>query len=524
MKRIKKIASIILAMAMVFAMGITAFATEVPKTYSITINNEAEGHTYEAYQILAGTLAEDEGKLVLSDIDWGTGITDAGKTALGNGTTQKDAAAYAETLENIGSNSQDAADLAQILGQYLATATGTTNKQTDGKYVISGLAPGYYLVKDKDGSLSGNDNYTTFILEVVGEAIVEPKNTGTPTPDKQVKDKNDTTGDVSEWQSSADYDIGDTIDYLLKATLPSTINSYDTYKLIFHDELSTGLDYVENSVVVKKGESIIDEDAYTITYEDHKLTVTFNDVKKEPVSAVNGDVITVEYKATLNEQAKVGAEGNLNTLTLEYSNNPNSTGDGDNDSTGTTPPKTAVVFTFQTIVNKVDENNESLEGAEFTLSKLIKGEEGEDDTWKVIKTINGVTTFTFNGLDDGRYKLEESKTPDGYNTIDPVYFTIEATHDAGKGVGSTTEGEQGALTELNVYATDEQGKKLTGDNVTKFTVAISAGSATTDIMNMKGSILPSTGGIGTTIFYVVGGILVIGAGILLVTKRRMKAQ
>ena len=518
MKRIKRFASLAMAMIMALAMTVTAFAAT--GTYKITINNDATGHQYEAYQIFAGTLyvdpenSNEDTNKTLSDIVWGDGVSEAGKTALG-----ADAAAVAEDLQTGGSAA--AAAFAQQFAAnptYLAATSGTLTGPTDGKYVIDGLAPGYYLVKDKDGSLTANDNYTTFILEVVGDAEATPKNTGTPEPDKSVKDKNDSTGDASDWQQSADYDIGDEIEYELKATLPTTVSAYNTYKLVFHDNLSAGLDYVDGSAVVKLNGNAITT-GYTVAYANKELTVTFTDVKT--AGATNGDVITVEYKAKLNAQAVIGKPGNLNTLTLEYSNNPNNVGEGKPD-TGTTPPVTAVVFTFKTTVNKVQPGDtegttKPLVGAEFTLEKY----DAEAEEWKTVKAYTvedgELNKFEFSGLDDGRYRLTETKTPAGFNSIDPIYFEIVATHTEEDGTGN-------ALTNLQVNETDENGTVITENKKADFTITADFDNAVTDVLNQSGSVLPSTGGIGTTIFYVVGGILVVAAGILLVTKKRMSAR
>lgn len=544
MKRMKRLASLMLAMVMVLAMTMTAFAVgedddqqPAAATYKITINNSLAGHTYEAYQIFAGTLYTPAGSedKILSDITWGSGVSAAGQTALG------DAKAKAEALEKGGEAA--AKEFAQTVSGYLTTASGTTSTSTDGKYVIEGLAPGYYLIKDKDGSLSatGEDNYTTFILEVVGDAVANPKNTGTPEPDKKVKDKNDSTGDTSDWQASADYDIGDEIDFQLKATLPATIDAYDKYVLEFEDTLSAGLSYKADSVKVylqKSGQTTPTElsaSAYTLvepTGAGGKLEIKFADVKAAPVSAGNGDVIIVEYKATLNEGAVIGMPGNENTLVLKFSNNPNSTGDGENEPTGTTPPKIAVVFTFKTVVNKVQPDGEGtkpLAGAAFSLQKFVTNANGTTE-WKEVKsfTAGSETSFSFDGLDDGRYKLTETTTPDGFNTISDIYFKIEAVHDT-----TVPEGKDKAeITNLTVTETDADGNAFTGGNKPEFEVVFTPISdanhansgVSTDILNQKGSTLPSTGGIGTTIFYVVGGILVLGAGILLVVKRRMNAR
>ena len=521
MKHIKKLASLLLVLVMVFALATTAFAEET--AYSITINNSAKDHTYEAYQIFTGDLSGT----TLSNIVWGSGVSEAGQTALG------DAAAKAETLKT----EADAKAFAKAVAPYLTTAAGSANTVTDGKYVISGLAAGYYLVKDQDGSLTGDaDAYTEYIIKVVSDTTATPKSS-VPTVEKKVKDTNDSTGVTSGWQDSADYDIGDSVPFQLKATLANNVSSYTTYKVVFHDTLSKGLtlnatygegenaNVVTSGVTVKVGDADADKaknfviTAVKNTDGTTTLTVSCDDVKA--LGAGNSSVITVEYTAKLNENAVLGSAGNPNEVYLEYSNNPNKSEHGNNE-TGETPKDVVIVFTYKTIINKVDSENKPLTGAAFKLEKLIKGKDGAADTWTTVKkfTVDETTTsFTFSGLDDGQYKLTETKTPVGYNTIDPIYFVIEATHDE--------TADTPALTVLKAYLTDENGNKKTEVkdggtvNIDLGTVDLTAGSITTTVVNKSGSELPSTGGIGTTIFYVLGGVLVLAAVVLLVTKKRM---
>ena len=512
MKHIKKLASLLLALVMALSLAVTAFADE-STTYSITINNSTAGHTYEAYQIFTGDLATNEaGNKVLSNIVWGSGVSEAGQTALG------DAAAKAETLKT----EADAKAFAKAVAPYLTTAAGSANTVTDGKYVISGLAAGYYLVKDQDGSLIGdNDSYTEYIIQVVGNVTATPKS-DVPEVQKKVKDINDSTDTTkTDWQDSADYDIGDSIPFQLKATLADNVSSYTTYKVVFHDTLSKGLTYNNDAKVYIGG---TETNGFTVTATVNAdgtttLTVSCDDVKA--LGAGNSSVITVEYTAKLNENAVLGSAGNPNEVYLEYSNNPNKSEAGSNE-TGETPKDVVIVFTYKTIINKVDSENKPLTGAAFKLEKLIKGKDGAADTWTTVKefTVDETTTsFTFSGLDDGQYKLTETKTPAGYNTIDPIYFVIEATHDE--------TADAPTLKTLNAYLTDANGNKQTemkdGEsvNIDLGTVDLTAGSITTTVVNKSGSELPSTGGIGTTIFYVLGSILVIGAAVLLVTKKRM---
>ena len=499
MKHLKKLAGVMLALAMVFTLALPAFAAET--TYSITINNSAEGHTYEAYQIFTGDLSGT----TLSNIVWGSGVSEAGQTALG------DAAAKAEALKT----EADAKAFAKEVASYLTTAASSANTVSDGNYVIFGLAAGYYLVKDQDGSLTGdNDSYTEYIVKVVSNTTATPKS-DVPTVQKKVKDINDSTDDaMTGWQDSADHDIGDSVPFQLKATLADNVSSYTTYKVVFRDTQSKGLTYNNDAKVYIGGE---ETDGFTVTATDNAdgtttLTVSCDDVKA--LGAGNGSVITVEYTATLNENAVLGSAGNPNEVYLEYSNNPNKSEKGNNE-TGNTPKDVVIVFTYKTIISKVTKNPDydpevegskeyiPLTGAEFTLEKYNK----ETDKWEAITVVKNDegTTFTFSGLDDGNYRLTETKTPAGYNSIDPIEFTVTAEHDV--------LSDNPALTSLSGNAT-------TGELT--FTPNTTEGSLSADVVNKSGSTLPETGGMGTTLFYVLGGGLVLVAVVLLVTKKRMK--
>ena len=521
MKHIKKLASLLLALVMVLSLATTAFAAE---TYSITINNSAEGHTYEAYQIFTGDLAEKDGAKILSNIVWGSGISEAGRTALQNKydtAETKSAAGVAAALTN-----DNAVQFAKDAAGYLTTTkVDSTYSETNKNYTISGLAAGYYLVKDKDGSLTGDsDSYTEYIIQVVGNVTATPKS-DVPEVQKKVKDINDSTDTTkTDWQDSADYDIGDSLPFQLKATLANNVSSYTTYKVVFHDTLSKGLTYNNDAKVYIDG---TETNGFTVTATVNAdgittLTVSCDDVKA--LDAGNSSVITVEYTAKLNENAVLGSTGNPNEVYLEYSNNPNKSEEGNNE-TGNTPKDTVIVFTYKTIINKVTKNPDydskvegskeyiPLTGAEFTLEKKVlktpaNGENGTEAEyeWKTITVVKNEegTTFTFSGLDDGQYKLTETKTPAGYNTIAPIEFTVTAEHDV--------LSDNPALTSLSGNATNGE---LT------FTSNTTEGSLSADVVNNAGSTLPETGGIGTTIFYVLGGVLVLAAVVLLVTKKRM---
>ncbi|MCD8018108.1 MAG: isopeptide-forming domain-containing fimbrial protein [Clostridiales bacterium] len=499
MRKMKKFASVLLALVMVFAMNVTAFAAD-GDGYTITINNSTSGYVYTAYQIFAGDLSEDGN--TLSNITWGTGIGSSNEqflAALNDTYGTTDAAEIAAKIED----AEDVAAFAAIVADYVTSGT-TSVQQSDGTYTITVDDAGYYLIVNT--TVPADGEYTDYILEVVDDVNVDPKTNGTPTFDKTVTDVNDSDNTTTQGDTdSADYDIGDDVPFTLTATLPSDLSLYTSYKLVFHDTLSSGLTF-NNDVVVKVGNVTLSAEDYTVAYTTDEttgettITITISDLLDiEGLSLTSGTEVVVTYTAGLNDNASY--EEN-NKAYVEYSNNPY-----DEDSTGSTPEDITTVFTFTLTVNKVDSEGNALKDAGFTLYKYNADTETYEVVGKEI-TGDGLTTFTWEGLDDGQYKLVETTTPDGYNTMDDLYFTIEASH--------TEDG----ITSLVIK--DADGNTISGTGLS-FTTSTSDGTISTNITNYKGSELPSTGGMGTTIFYIVGGVLVLGAAVLLITRKRMSA-
>ncbi|WP_315459911.1 isopeptide-forming domain-containing fimbrial protein [uncultured Streptococcus sp.] len=488
MKKLKLIFATLLSVLFAFTGG-KAFADD--STYTLTLDGTTTGHTYEVYQIFAGYVSSDG--TTLSNITWGSGVTEF----TFNGSS--DAATIAESLDGTTDDSATAQSFATTAAANLGTATATVSS-TASTTTISGLAAGYYLVKDADNSQSGeNSSYTRFILKVVGDATAELKS-DVPSVVKKVQDTNDTTGETSDWQDSADYDVNDSVPFQLTATLPSNLDDYTEYYLELSDTLSSGLTYNGDAKVYLDNDGVRTDVTSSFTIADDGSSFKINNLKSLD-GVTSSTKVVVEYTATLNENAVIGSEGNPNTVKLIYSNNPNYTGSGETSPTGETPEDTVIVFTYKVVVNKVDQNGDALEGAAFTLYK-----KDSSGNWNEVETISAgdTTTFTFLGLDDGDYKLSETTTPDGYNKASDVEFTVTADHDI--------TSDSPAL------------NSVTGTGSLTFTPSTTDGSLTTDVVNKKGSVLPSTGGMGTTILYVVGTILVLAAGILLVTKKRMDAK
>ena len=496
MKTIKRSIALVLAMILALAMSVTVFAAPNAdqNTFSLTLNKAVKGHTYEAYQILSGDLSAD--KTTLSNIKWGEGINEEGKKALGG-----DAAGYAKTLVDLGNNSKELKDQAQIIGANLKSASGSvTVTDPDANNVISGLKPGYYLIKDKDDSLQGQESYTEFILHTTDDVKANVK-ADVPSVEKKVMDTNDTDNKNDAkigWQDSADYDIGDDVPFQLTATLPNNVESYNKYYLKFNDTLK-GLDY-NNDAVIKLGDQVV-TDSFTQSYDATAKTLTFTCDDIKAFGATNSDKIVVEYTAKLNENAKCGGKfGNPNTVYLDFSNNPNIGGEGDR---GKTPEDKVIVFTYKVVINKIDENGKALDGAKFTLYKKINNAKDKEIEAVISGDKNNI--FTFNGLDDGDYVLKETEVPDGYNKADDIEFTIKADH--------SIESDTPELKSLS-------GDKVTGEIVLQPNK--DDGSLSKAVPNTKGIVLPSTGGAGRVAIYVIGAILVVGGGIVLVTKKRVK--
>ena len=525
----KKLVGILLTLAMVVAMSITTFAEEngttpstAPNTAQYTITAPNNNHTYEIYQIFTGDFKSEQTVKVLSNVKWGfNGIGGFGEAVDEN---------ILNTLKNVNEEGKsDAEKLATIKGYANLTSSFKTLPE-NGQLNVQ-VPAGYYLIKDKDGSVTGDDVYTTYLVSVVGDVAITPKG-NKPTVVKKLKEKNDTTGEEMGWQDGADYDIGDIVPFELTGTLPSNYADYKTYKYVFHDTLSEGLTYKEDAkVYVKNGDSEIDvTSSFTVNFG----TITCNNLKDiAKVTITKDSKIVVRYSATLNEHAKYGKQGNPNEVYLEYSNNPNYTGAGENSPTGQTPPDAVIVFTYKLDANKVEPDGKNgtkpLKGAGFTLFKIVPGTETgttlENQIGAEVKGTD-MTKFSWLGLDAGKYVLRETTTPAGYNTAADIEFEIVGAYVATTDTDGVASGTKPELTGLVVK--DSSGNTISGDAETGATFTATLDSTRSDIstnvVNRKGTNLPETGGMGTTILYVVGAILVIGAGILLVTKKRMNAN
>ena len=649
MKRMKKIVSILLAMIMVLGMSLTVFAADNNK-HNITVTqntNDKTEHTYDAYQIFAGDLAEKEGKKVLSNIIWGSGVNgDALLAVLQADETFNVVAGESESdpKTNAFAGCTTAAQVAQVLsGDAFRSSTVSTSTLTDafarvvennltttvagtatgkGNVEIEVTGSGYYLIKDRNNTVdTANGAYSRFMLEVVGDATATVKSE-VPSGDKKVYIDADTKGDANNAS------IGSHVSYEITSTVPNHVG-YNYYYFIMNDTLSEGLTFDGvGSVTVKVGDAtlkqgVIGEDGNITEGGDYYVytgaTVapkTFRLAFANIMDYTVGADIVVTYSATVNDKAVVGTTGNPNTWNLQYSNNPDDTFDGErpdgentpglpadeeNEALGQTPDEKTLTYVTELDITKYANSvaeDHLLAGAEFTLTgtskqvvlntveyyeasdkgtyyllldgtytetaptgtkyveigvgtaetttgyikdtegkyvvptdktayvgqtlyKLVKGtaDKYADVNTKYVKKTVTETTYvnadvsiemttgkdgkiSFKDLGAGTYTLTETVTPEGFNTLEPITIVISF-----RGPEVVNTGEEPGF----------WGMTWNGESVTPNDNGIFA----QDVINQSGSLLPSTGGIGTTIFYVVGGILVIGAGILLVAKKRM---
>ena len=477
------------AMAVAGFMGAgTAFADEAN-----TITGPKNGHTYEAYQIFTGDLADGK----LSNVKWGSATAK-------NGTAVTDA--ELKTVTDLASKSvnDNAQATANAIAAYL-TSDAQPTATIDDTNPTAQVPSGYYLIKDKNNTVPDGQAATTYIVTVAGNVTITPKS-DVPSFEKKLKDTNDTTGETSDWQDSADYDINDAVPFKLEGTVASNYADYDTYYFAFHDVEENSLTFNKDSVKVYVDDTEITS-GYSVVTEGLTDGCTF-EVKFANLKTIDGvkagSKIRVEYTSTLNENAVLGKHGNVNKAKLQYSNNPNDEQGGETSPTGETPWDNVIVFTYKTVINKVDDKNQPLKGAEFTLSKKMKN--GSTTTVAVVKDSEG-TTFTFNGLDDGDYVLTETKTPAGYNKIDDITFTVTANHTI------TWEGE-----DRDTILTSLSGNAASGEIT--FTPTDDKSELDTSVVNKPGSSLPETGGMGTIVLYAAGAVLVIVAGVYFGLKKK----
>ena len=505
MKLFKKLASFILAFAMVMAIAMPSVVMAVDGKSSITINGDTTDSQYVAYKLFDAT---DDGKDHFS-YTVNSKYEDVLKEVTGK-TTGAEIVKYLDSIKNKAADVREFADKVYAKVKDMpADYTATSGKFAD-------VDQGYYLIAQT--KVGTTEAYSLVMLGTAGkkELKVTPK-TGVPTFEKKIKEKNDSTGQETGWQDASDYDIRDDVPFKLTGTVSDKYDNYKTYYYAFHDKMDDTLQFNADSVVVKINGTVVEKSKYTlVTSPTDKCTfeVVFNDLKK--VSPKKPENVTVEYTAKLMGTAKLGSEGNFNRGKLEFNNNPYYEGDGKPETPGETPWDEVVVFTYKLIANKTDGDGTALAGAGFTLYKFDK------DKNKYVKVeeipAGTTTTFEFTGADAGKYKLVETTVPDGYNKADDLVFVVKGTYEA---VNNDDPLKAPRLTNLEIF--DENGNSITGENKV-FTTNLEHSTATTNIKNLTGSELPSTGGMGTTVLYAAGTLMILAAAAFLVMKKKAESK
>lgn len=489
-KAMKKLMAALLAVAMVCAMAIPAFAADggAPRTGSITINGAIEGQNYKIYRIL--DLEANKGftayKYTINPV-WDAFVTEHDDVFTVKNGIVTSTVTDATKIQALANDAGDYVKIESLTPDGTATADNPT---------VSNLPLGYYLVVPEPGVVT---NSLCSLGTTNPNVTINEKN-GKPTITKQVEHA------AGSPASANDATVGDTVKFVV------TINAIDgnPKNYVMHDKMEAGLTFDASSVTVKRGEAILEKgtDYELITSPTDGDTFDIKFIK--PVHT--NDVFTVTYSATLNENAVVGTTGNKNETDLTY---------GDNQRVEAEPTKTYTwsFNIFKYFMKGTEEK--ALDGAKFILYRksstnsedeneyAVMDANGKIKSWTTGESNATVLTspdsgkLTMSGLANGTYYLKETEAPQGYNSLEnDIEIMITAANWTTSGTPSAKIEYKTSTAEGAIFAEAENG--------------------TVKVENKSGTVLPGTGGIGTTIFYVVGGGLMVAAAILLITKKRME--
>ena len=499
MKHTKKLASLLLALVMVFALATTAFAQEATVAGggkgSITISNAAKGETYTIYKLFNATVSED-----------GSSIAYTGEipTSLNTYFTADENGYISATPDATdGANMSDG--LKAALKTWTENATETAHAESDGSALkFNGLAYGYYVVTTTQGDQVISVDSTMPNVTIVDKNSSAPK-------------------DLTKAASSENVCIGDTVTYTVRFKTSNYYgagtNAKEILSYTIEDTLPEFLKDVNvTSIIVDDdGNDTTTTDRTTVTAqfnEDKKIVIDWYDEANNQFLYDNGATITITYTAVVTEKATIDGAGNTNKVTVTWT-----TKDGEPPVPGKLEEE-KTIYTYAIALKKVNNEGKALPGAIFEFPFYVKSTADTDGAYIYAGIAAGegltnqITTpdsgvIVVKGVKSGRYEITEFKAPDGYNKL-----TTPVTVEAAK-TGETS-------THTIVYL-DENGN-ITNEttNVTEVKVDIDTIAATAvAVVNKAGTELPSTGGMGTTVFYVLGFALVMGAVVLLVTKKRM---
>ena len=498
MKHARKLTILLLALVMVFALATTAFAQDVPGTGgkgSITISNAAKGETYTIYKLFDATVNADGSSIAY------TGEIPASLNTYF--TADKNHYISATPAAKDGANMSEG--LKTALKAWTADATAVATAESDGSALnFKGLKYGYYVVTTTQG------NQVISVDSTMPNAIIVDKNSSTPEGLRKTASSNDVSiGDevtyTVRFKTSNYYGAGteakEIVSYTIEDTLPEFLSNVTVTSII-----------VDND-----GDSTTTKDQADVTaqFVDKKIVIDWYDEANSKFLHDNGATVTITYTAVVTEKAHIDGEGNTNNVTVTWT-----TKGGNEPGPGKLETK-ETIYTYAIALKKVNNKGKDLPGAVFEFPFYVKSTAdatdgayiyagttaGEGLTNQITTPESGV--IVVKGVKSGDYEITEFKAPAGYNKLTaPV--TVEAVK-----TGETS-------THTTVYLDKDGNKVNESAKVFEVKVDIDTIAATAVVVvNKAGTELPSTGGMGTTVFYVLGAVLVVGAGVLLVTKKRM---
>ena len=561
MKTMKKLASMLMAVIMMLSLTVTAFAAG--PTGSITIENSktvsVAGKTFAAYKVMDATFVD------VNDVSKGVAYTVPAELEdfyAARYELDKTAAAFDQDVTAKIAVEKDMNAFAKDVLAAAKAAKINPTRATAGEAAenvkIANLALGYYVIEDEGAKTP----ISALVLDTTTKDATVTIKADKPAIDKKIdgdKDTDPSTNGEVEMNNAA---IGDKVPYILTSKVPD-MTGYTKYFYIVHDTLSKGLTFNNDVEITVGGQTLSKDTDYTVSQTtldngETAVKIVFKDFYNKYKDNAGADIV-IKYSATIDTDAVIGVEGNPNKVNLEYSHNPNLTpegvdeptpGDKENGVTGTTPNEITKTFVTGIKIIKVDEKGNKLEGAEFELkgerlnTVLVKKDvftespdgtyyklkdgtytkeapSGNDDLYESTTTKYKLETKTeviekaqevqykgtvghdgvlrFDGLAAGKYEITELKAPDGYNLIKtPIKVTI---------ICNLPENGEGNCT----WEVTEPGQVVDGIIELK-------------VVNKTGAELPSTGGMGTTMFYVIGGILVALAAVLMIVRKRMSLE
>lgn len=507
MKHARKLASLLLALVMVFALATTAFAQEATGkggNGSITISNAAKGETYTIYKLFDATVSEDGSSIAYT----GT-IPESLNTYF-----VKDTNGYISATDAAKDGANMSEGLKNALKAWTATAEAAATAESDGSALTFKELPyGYYVVATTQGKQLISVDSTKPNVDIVD------KNSSTPSDLTKTATATATGTDKS-------FSIGDTVTYTVRFKTSNYDGAGEDAKEIrSYTIVDTLPDFLEDvkvtSIIVDNdGDETTTKDQVDVTAQfdkDKKIVIDWYDEANNKFLYNNGATIIITYTAVVTEKAAIDGAGNTNKVTVTWTTEDNEPGSGKLEQKET-------IYTYAIALKKVNNEGKALPGAVFEFPFYVKSTPDATDgayIYAGIKAGEGLTNqittpkdgvIVVKGVKSGSYTITEFKAPDGYNKLTaPVTVTAVKT-------GETT-------THTTVYLDKDGNKVDESAKVTEVKVDIATIAATVlVVVNKAGTELPSTGGMGTTIFYVLGSALVLGAVVLLVTKKRMSTK